>query len=78
VTIPAWIAIGAVVLGLLLLLVVGLSLRRRLRPLKAAVATLQSQASEVEALQHQLETLQPRVEELTAKIEQTTAKFPGR
>jgi peptidoglycan hydrolase CwlO-like protein len=78
VTIPAWIAIGVVVFGLVLLVVVLLRLRGRIGPFKAATSRLQEQADQVEELQKRLEQLQPRIDEVASKVEHTKAKLPSR
>jgi len=78
VTVAAWIAIGVFVLGLILLVLLALSVRRRLRPLKVAAAALQAKAVEAQDLQERLDELQPRLEEMAMRMERIQTKTPAR
>jgi hypothetical protein len=78
VTVAAWIALGVVALGLLLLAWMLSSLLRRLLSLRSAAQGLQNRAEQGVLLQQQLEDLQPRVLELNLRLERVKAKLPHR
>jgi hypothetical protein len=78
VTVAVWIAIGAAVLGLLLLGLISLSLLGRLRTLKRASDALKERAEEAEVLQARLEGLQPAVEAIALRVEAIKTPQPRR
>lgn len=68
-----WIVVGAIVLGLLLLVVVVLAVISRVRPLAAAGRRLQLRGEQAARLQAKVATLQETMAGLEAGLAETAA-----